>query len=56
MLPIRPGQKLPQDPAFRHPPQWIHASEAAKCFLAPKARPERKVQCLPGVNRKGARF
>ena len=24
MLPIRPGSKLPEEPLFRHPPQWIH--------------------------------
>jgi len=24
MLPLRPGQKLPQDPVFKDPPQWIH--------------------------------
>jgi hypothetical protein len=27
------SRKHPQDPAFSHPPLWIHASEAAKCFL-----------------------
>jgi hypothetical protein len=26
-------KKHPQEPAFSHPPLWIHASEAAKCFL-----------------------
>jgi len=56
MLPIRSGQKLPQDPVFKHPPQWIHESVAAKCFLAPKAKDEeRKHPCSPGVNRKNAR-
>ena len=24
MLPLRPGQKLPQDPVSEDPPQWIH--------------------------------
>jgi hypothetical protein len=24
MLPIRSGPKLPQEPAFQNPPQWIH--------------------------------
>ena len=23
-LPLRPGPKLPEDPVFKHPPQWIH--------------------------------
>jgi hypothetical protein len=56
MLPIRSGQKLPQDPVFKHPPQWIHESVAAKCFLAPKAKDEeRKHPCSPGANRKNAR-
>jgi hypothetical protein len=27
------SRKHPQEPAFSHPPLWIHASEAAKCFL-----------------------
>ncbi len=26
MLPIRSGPKLPQEPAFQTPPQWIHAA------------------------------
>jgi len=56
MLPIRSGPKLPQDPAFKRPPQWIHESVAAKCFLEAKGRRERKVACLPGVIRKDARF
>jgi len=29
MLPLRPGQKLPQDPTFKDPPQWIHEVAAA---------------------------
>ena len=24
MLPLRPGDKLPQDPTFKDPPLWIH--------------------------------
>jgi hypothetical protein len=58
MLPIRSGPKLPQDPVFKRPPQWIHESVAAKCFLAQdedKARRERKVACFPSVNRKDER-
>jgi len=55
MLPIQTGKKLPQEPVFEHPPLWIHQAVAAKCFLAPKARDERKPPCSPGVNRKGAR-
>ncbi len=56
LLPIRSGPKLPQEPVFRHPPQWIHESVAAKCFLTPdKAAKARKPQCFPGVIRKGAR-
>ena len=62
MLPIRSGPKLPQDPVFTRPPQWIHESEAAKCFLArnpdqeqDKARRERKVACFPSVNQKDER-
>jgi len=26
------GKKHPQEPSFAHPPVWIHASLAAKCF------------------------
>jgi hypothetical protein len=60
MLPIRSGQKLPQDPVFKHPPLWIHEAVAAKVFRVPKSAfrvttAERKVPCSPGVNRKGAR-
>ena len=29
MLPLRPGDKLPQDPTFQDPPQWIHEVAAA---------------------------
>jgi hypothetical protein len=29
MLPLRPGDKLPQDPTFKDPPQWIHEVAAA---------------------------
>jgi hypothetical protein len=29
MLPLRPGQKLPQDPVFKDPPLWIHEVAAA---------------------------
>jgi hypothetical protein len=52
MLPLRSGPKLPQDPVFKRPPQWIHESVAAKCFLAQR---ERKVACFPSVKRKDAR-
>jgi hypothetical protein len=55
MLPIRSGHKLPQEPVFKHPPLWIHEAVAAKCFLAAKAKDERKAPCSPGVNRKNAR-
>ena len=27
------SRKHPQEPDFSHSPLWIHASEAAKCFL-----------------------
>jgi len=27
------SRKLPQEPDFSHPPQWIHEAAAAKCFL-----------------------
>jgi hypothetical protein len=56
MLPIRSGQKLPQEPVFTHPPLWIHASGAAKCFqAADKAKQERKVPCSPVASRRSAR-
>jgi hypothetical protein len=60
MLPIRSGQKLPQDPVFKRPPQWIHESVAAKCFLAARStademKRERKIACFPGVIRKDGR-
>jgi hypothetical protein len=29
MLPLRPGDKLPQDPTFKDPPLWIHEVAAA---------------------------
>ena len=29
MLPLRPGQKVPQDPVFKGPPLWIHEAVAA---------------------------
>lgn len=29
MLPLRPGDKLPQDPTFEDPPLWIHEVAAA---------------------------
>ena len=32
MLPIRSGPKLPDEPAFKHPPQWIH--EAGKWLFS----------------------
>ena len=55
MLPLRSGDKLPQDPVFQHPPLWIHEAVAGKFVPIPKARPERKVPCYPGVMRKGER-
>jgi hypothetical protein len=39
MLPIRPGQKRPDEPAFERPPLWIHESVAAKLFQAGKEIP-----------------
>jgi hypothetical protein len=36
MLPIRPGQKRPDEPVFERPPLWIHESVAAKLFQAGK--------------------
>ena len=29
MLPIQSGPKLPEDPAFKHPPLWIHEAVTA---------------------------
>jgi hypothetical protein len=54
MLPIRSGQKSPQEPVFQRPPVWIHESVAARCFLAPKSK-QRKVTCYPVVSKKSAR-
>ena len=39
MLPIRPGQKRPDEPVFERPPLWIHESIAAKLFQAGKEIP-----------------
>ena len=39
MLPIRSGQKRPEDPVFERPPVWIHESIAAKLFQAGKEIP-----------------
>jgi hypothetical protein len=39
MLPIRQGQKRPDEPVFERPPLWIHESVAAKLFQAGKERP-----------------
>jgi hypothetical protein len=60
MLPIRSGQKLPQEPVFQRPPLWIHEAVAAKCFLRNSAslvkpREERKVPCSPAVSKRSAR-
>ena len=41
MLPIRSGQKLPDDPAFKHPPQWIH--EAGKWLFSSREAKKRAV-------------
>ena len=27
-------KKLLEEPDFQHPPLWIHASSAAKCFMS----------------------
>jgi hypothetical protein len=36
VFPVTPARsrskKLPQEPEFAHPPLWIHASDAARCF------------------------
>jgi hypothetical protein len=39
MLPIRPGEKRPEEPVFERPPLWIHESIAAKLFQAGKEIP-----------------
>jgi hypothetical protein len=39
MLPIRSGQKRPEEPLFERPPLWIHESIAAKLFQAGKEIP-----------------
>jgi len=41
MLPLRPGQKLPQDPVFQDPPQWIH--EVAAVVLSRRDSKRRAV-------------
>jgi len=38
-IPILRRKKLATEPAFEHPPLWIHASVAAKCFLAADRAP-----------------
>ena len=53
MLPIRSGPKLPQEPVFKHPPQWIH--EAGKwLFSRREARKQalvRLIDRLPAVKK-----
>ena len=41
MLPIRPGSKLPEEPLFRHPPQWIH--EAGKWLFSRREARKREL-------------
>ncbi len=38
-IPIPRRKKLAAEPAFKHPPVWIHASVAEKCFLAAERAP-----------------
>jgi hypothetical protein len=38
-IPIPRRKKLATEPAFEHPPRWMHASAAAKCFLAADRAP-----------------
>lgn len=54
MLPIPSRRKkLLDEPDFQHPPLWIHASIAAKCFRAADkippvlARPAKRLQREP---------
>jgi hypothetical protein len=41
MLPIRSGPKLPDEPAFKHPPQWIH--EAGKWLFSRRESKKREL-------------
>ena len=51
MLPIRPGPKLPEDPSFQHPPQWIH--EAGKwLFSRREARKRELVRLIDRLPKK----
>ena len=51
MLPIRPGPKLPEDPLFQHPPQWIH--EAGKwLFSRREARKRELVRLIDRLPKK----
>ncbi len=59
MLPLRPGQKLPQDPVFKDPPQWIH--EVAAVVLSRRDSKRRAVLKLldrlplwPGTRKENA--
>ena len=46
MLPLRTGPKLPQEPAFKHPPVWIHEAVAARVFRSLVARRESKRRAI----------
>jgi hypothetical protein len=56
MLPLRQGPKLPEEPLFQHPPQWIH--EAGKwLFSRREARKRaliRLIDRLPAAKKKGS--
>jgi hypothetical protein len=41
MLPIRSGPKLPDEPHFQHPPQWIH--EAGKWLFSRREARKREL-------------
>ena len=53
MMPIRSGPKLPQEPAFQHPPQWIH--EAGKWLFSRREARKRAlirfIDRLPAVKK-----
>jgi hypothetical protein len=53
MLPIRSGPKLPQEPAFQHPPLWIH--EAGKWLFSRREARKRAlvrfIDRLPAVKK-----
>jgi hypothetical protein len=53
MLPIRSGPKLPQEPVFQHPPQWIH--EAGKWLFSRREARKRAlvrfIDRLPAVKK-----